>query len=93
MKDGSKNKFRRKIYNSIVNGLVPLTRLALLQANEDVNAQVSGKCQFFNSLSSVKDLVWLAMIEATKPNDGIQGIGPGFVSKNLNPRLYRTSTC
>ena len=86
MKDGSKNKFRSKIYNSIVNadGLVLLVRLGLLQANEDVNAKVSGKCQFFNPLSSVKDRVWLAMIGATKTNNGIRGIGPGFVSKNLN---------
>ena len=89
MKDGSKNKFCSKIYYSIVNanGLVPLVRLGLLQANKDVNAKVSGKCQFFNPLSLVKDRVWLAMIEATKPNNEIQGIGLGFVSKNSNPGL------
>ena len=91
MNDGFHNKFRRKIYNSIfkANGLVSSARLGLLQANENVNPQVSAKCQFFNPLSSAKDRVWLAMIEAIKPNNGIQGIGPGFVPKNFKPVPYQ----
>jgi len=76
---------RSKIYNAI--GVMPLVRLGWLKANEDANAQVPRKCQFFNPLSSVMDRDWLAMIEATKPDNGIQGTGVGFVSKIFNPDL------
>mgnify|MGYP001292669133 CR=1 FL=1 len=85
MKYESKNEFCSKIYNAI--GVMPLVRLGWLKANEDADAQVPRKCQFFNSLSSVMDRDWLAMIEATKPDNGIQGTGVGFVSKIFNPDL------
>ena len=65
MKDGSEKEFRGKIYNSIVDaiGATPLVCLGRLQVDVGVGAQILRKCKFFNSLSSVKDRIGLAMIE------------------------------
>ena len=66
MKDGSEKEFRSKLYNSIVDaiGATPLVRLVQLQVDVGVDAQILGKCKFFNPLSWVKDRIRLAMIEA-----------------------------
>ena len=68
MKDGSEKEFRSKVYNSIVDatGPTPLVRLGRLQVDVGVDAQILGKCKFFNPLSWVKDRIRLAMIEAAE---------------------------
>jgi cysteine synthase A len=71
-------EFRGRIYDSILDtiGATPLVRLPRVAANAGVKADILGKCEFFNPLSSVKDRIGLAMIEAAEA-DGT--IGPGSV--------------
>src|SRR3546814_4472547 len=59
-------EFRGKIYDSILDtiGATPLIRVNRLAAEHGVKAEIVGKCEFFNPLSSVKDRIGLAMIEA-----------------------------
>jgi len=59
-----------KIYNNIIEtvGRTPLVRLNKVTAG--LNATILLKCEFFNPLSSVKDRVGKAMIEAAE-RDGI----------------------
>ena len=71
-------EFRGHIYDGILEtiGATPLVRLSKLAAAHGVKADILGKCEFFNPLSSVKDRIGLAMIEALEA----QGkIGPGTV--------------
>ncbi len=69
-------EFRGKIYDSILDtiGATPLVRLPRLSAQHAVGADLVAKLEFFNPLSSVKDRIGLAMIDALEA-DGI--IGPG----------------
>jgi cysteine synthase A len=69
---------RGRIYDSIVDtvGGTPMIRLARLAADAGCKAQILGKCEFFNPLSSVKDRIGLAMIEAA---EAAGKIGPGTV--------------
>ncbi len=71
-------EFRGRVYNSIIEtiGATPIVRLARIQAEAGCKAEILGKCEFFNPLSSVKDRIGLAMIEAAE-KDGL--IGPGAV--------------
>jgi len=66
------------IYGDITEtiGNTPLVRLSKLAAHYSCPAQILGKCEFFNPLSSVKDRIGLAMIRAAEL-DG--RIGPGTV--------------
>src|SRR5260370_1361393 len=59
-------EFRGHVYDSILDtiGATPLVRLHRLAAEAGVMADILGKCEFFNPLSSVKDRIGLAMIEA-----------------------------
>ena len=59
------NNFRGKIYNSITEtiGNTPLVRFTTFAKECGVKAEIIGKCEFFNPLSSVKDRIGLAMIE------------------------------
>src|SRR3546814_13883970 len=59
-------EFRGKIYDSILDtiGATPLIRVNRLAAEHGVKAEVVGKCEFFNPLSSVQDRIGLAMVEA-----------------------------
>src|SRR3546814_17843881 len=59
-------EFRGKIYDSILDtiGATPLIRVNRLAAEHGVKADIVGKCEFFNPLSSVKDRIGLTMIEA-----------------------------
>ncbi|HWE76346.1 MAG TPA: cysteine synthase A [Stellaceae bacterium] len=65
MAEGS---FRGRIYDSIVDtiGATPLVRLQRLAAAHKVKADLVAKCEFFNPLSSVKDRIGVAMIEAAE---------------------------
>lgn len=66
--DGKHAGFRGRIYDSIVDtiGATPLVRLTRLAAAHQVKAELLGKCEFFNPLSSVKDRIGAAMIEAAE---------------------------
>ena len=87
---------RGRIYNSIVEtvGDTPLVRLDRLAAEKGVGARILAKLEFFNPLSSVKDRIGVAMIDALElagkigPGKGVMveatsgntGIGLAFVA-------------
>jgi cysteine synthase len=89
-------EFRGKVYDSIADtmGATPLVRLKRLAAAHNVKAELLGKCEFFNPLSSVKDRIGVAMIEAAEkagrltpgktvivePTSGNTGIALAFVA-------------
>src|SRR5881396_1362641 len=98
-------EFRGRIYDSIVDtiGATPLVRLHRLAAEAGVTADILGKCEFFNPLSSVKDRIGLAMIEAgeasgdikpgtvlVEPTSGNTGIALAFVCAAKGYRLILT---
>jgi cysteine synthase A len=64
----AESNFRGRIYDSIVDtiGATPLVRLKRLAAAHQVKADLLAKCEFFNPLSSVKDRIGVAMIEAAE---------------------------
>ena len=94
---------RPKIADNIVQtiGNTPLVRLGKLAA--DVPAQILLKLEFFNPLSSVKDRIGAAMIEAAEragklkpgativePTSGNTGIGLAFVAAQKGYKLILT---
>ncbi|HML10586.1 MAG TPA: pyridoxal-phosphate dependent enzyme, partial [Stellaceae bacterium] len=98
-------EFRGHIYDSIVDtiGATPLVRLSRLAAGAGVEADILGKCEFFNPLSSVKDRIGLAMIEAAErdgrikkntvlvePTSGNTGIALAFACAAKGYRLILT---
>ena len=100
-----KGEFRGHIYDSILDtiGATPLVRLHRLAAEAGVKADILGKCEFFNPLSSVKDRIGLAMIEAAEkagrikpgtvlvePTSGNTGIALAFVCAARGYRLILT---
>jgi cysteine synthase len=97
--------YRGRVYDSIVDtiGATPLVRLSRLAAEEGIKADLLGKCEFFNPLSSVKDRIGLAMIEAAEragritkntvlvePTSGNTGIALAFVCAAKGYRLILT---
>jgi cysteine synthase len=62
----AEGNFRGRVYDSIVDtiGATPLVRLKRLAEAHQVKAELLAKCEFFNPLSSVKDRIGVAMIEA-----------------------------
>jgi cysteine synthase len=99
-------EFRGKIYDGIAEtvGATPLVRLARLAAKHGVKADILAKCEFFNPLSSVKDRIGFAMIEAAEkegritpgktvivePTSGNTGIALAFVAAAKGYRLILT---
>ena len=98
-------EFRGRIYDSILEtiGATPLVRLSKLAAAHRVEADILGKCEFFNPLSSVKDRIGLSMIEAleaegkigpetviVEPTSGNTGIALAFVCAAKGYRLILT---
>lgn len=89
-------EFRGRVYDSITDtiGATPLVRLKRLAAAHNVKAELLGKCEFFNPLSSVKDRIGVAMITAAEkagkltpgksvlvePTSGNTGIALAFVA-------------
>jgi cysteine synthase A len=87
---------RGKIYDSITQtiGDTPLVRLARLPKEAGVKADILLKLEFFNPISSVKDRIGVAMIEAlekqgiitpgkstlVEPTSGNTGIALAFVA-------------
>ena len=98
-------EFRGRVYNNILEtiGATPLVRLAKLAERHGCKADVLGKCEFFNPLSSVKDRIGYAMIEAleaegrigpettiVEPTSGNTGIALAFVCAAKGYRLVLT---
>ena len=98
-------EFRGRVYDSILGtiGATPLVRLSRLAADAGVDADILGKCEFFNPLSSVKDRIGLAMVEAAEragrirpgtvlvePTSGNTGIALAFVCAAKGYRLILT---
>ncbi len=69
---------RGRVYGSILEtiGNTPLVRVGKIAAENDCQAEVLAKLEFFNPISSVKDRIAVAMLEAMEA-DGT--IGPGSV--------------
>jgi cysteine synthase len=99
-------EFRGRVYDSIIDtiGATPLVRLSRIAAAHKVEAELLGKCEFFNPLSSVKDRIGVAMIEAAErdgrikagrtvlvePTSGNTGIALAFVAAAKGYRLILT---
>ena len=98
-------EFRGRIYDNITEtiGATPLVRLHRLASENGVKATILGKCEFFNPLSSVKDRIGRAMIEAgeaagrikkgtvlVEPTSGNTGIALAFVCAAKGYRLILT---
>jgi len=91
-------------YHSIISntiGSTPLVRLNRM--NEDVDAEIYAKLEFFNPLGSVKDRIAASMIEAAEvdglidpqtlivePTSGNTGIALAFICAAKNYRLCLT---
>ncbi len=86
---------RGKVYDSITDtiGNTPLVRLNRLPAERKIKADILLKLEFFNPISSVKDRIGVAMIEAlenmgkitkdtilVEPTSGNTGIALAFVA-------------
>jgi len=95
-------EFRGRIYDSILDtiGATPLVRINRLAEEAGARAEILGKCEFFNPLSSVKDRIGLSMIEAleaagrigpdsvvVEPTSGNTGIALAFVCAAKGYRL------
>ena len=96
---------RGRVYDSLLQtvGATPLVRLGKLARDADCAATLLGKCEFFNPMSSVKDRIGLAMIEAAErdgrigpetvivePTSGNTGIALAFVCAAKGYRLILT---
>jgi cysteine synthase A len=94
-----------RIYDSVLDtiGATPLVRLPRISARYGVGAELLGKCEFHNPLSSVKDRIGRAMIEAleaegrldadtvlVEPTSGNTGIALAFVCAAKGYRLILT---
>src|ERR1700720_1564343 len=100
-----RSEFRGRVYDSILDtiGATPLVRVRRLAAEAGVKADILGKCEFFNPLSSVKDRIGAAMIEAAEragrlkegtvlvePTSGNTGIALAFACAARGYRLILT---
>jgi cysteine synthase A len=98
-------EFRGQIYDNILGtiGATPLVRLSRFAKVHGVKADIVGKCEFFNPLSSVKDRIGAAMIEAAEkagrlkpstviiePTSGNTGIALAFVCAAKGYKLILT---
>ena len=97
--------YRGRIYDSVIDtiGATPLIRLSRMAEDAGCAANIIGKCEFFNPLSSVKDRIGLAMIEAAEmdgqitpgatlvePTSGNTGIALAFVAAAKGYKLILT---
>ncbi|MFC4352504.1 cysteine synthase A [Fodinicurvata halophila] len=96
---------RGRIFESVLDtvGATPLIRLSRLAEARRCPADILGKCEFFNPLSSVKDRIGVAMIEALEasgkigpdttiiePTSGNTGIALAFACAAKGYRLILT---
>jgi cysteine synthase A len=99
------HKFRGCIYDSVIDtiGATPIIRLSRFTKDAGIAGNILAKCEFFNPLSSVKDRIGLAMIEAAEnsgkikagttlvePTSGNTGIALAFVCAAKGYRLILT---
>ena len=96
-------EFRGRVYDSIIDtvGATPLVRVSRFAKAHGAKADILAKCEFFNPLSSVKDRIGVAMIEAAEragkikpgktvlvePTSGNTGIALAFVAAAKGYRL------
>lgn len=101
--DGARKPGRGRIYDSITDtiGDTPLVRLKRIEAEAGVGAKLLAKLEFFNPISSVKDRIGVAMIDAleaegritpgrtvlVEPTSGNTGIALAFVAAARGYRL------
>ena len=99
-------EFRGKIYDSVIDtiGATPLVRLKRFSEKYGIKADLVAKLEFFNPLSSVKDRIGAAMIDAAEaagkitpgktvliePTSGNTGIALAFVAASKGYRLILT---
>lgn len=99
-------EFRGKIYESILDtiGSTPMVRLPNFTRSHHIKADIVAKLEFFNPLSSVKDRIGYAMIDAAEktgriapgktvliePTSGNTGIALAFVAAAKGYRLILT---
>jgi cysteine synthase A len=98
-------EFRGRVYDNILEtvGATPLVRMHRLENRYGIKAELLAKLEFFNPLSSVKDRIGLAMIEAgeaagkvgpnttiVEPTSGNTGIALAFVCAAKGYRLILT---
>ena len=99
-------EFRGKIYDSIIDtiGATPLVRLPRFSEKYNIQANLLAKLEFFNPLSSVKDRLGIAMIDAAEaagkitpgktvliePTSGNTGIALAFIAAHKGYRLILT---
>lgn len=99
-------EFRGKIYDSVIDtiGATPLVRLNRFSEKYGIKADLVAKLEFFNPLSSVKDRIGAAMIDAAEqagkitpgktvliePTSGNTGIALAFVAASKGYRLILT---
>ena len=94
-----------RIYGSILEtiGATPLVEIPRLAERHGVKARILAKCEFFNPLSSVKDRIGRAMIDAlerdgklkpggllVEPTSGNTGIALAFVAAARGYKLVLT---
>src|ERR1700688_2314281 len=101
-----RGEFRGRVYDSILGtiGATPLVRVSRLATDAGVEADILGKCEFFNPLASVKDRIGFAMIDAAEragkirpgktvlvePTSGNTGISLAFVAPTTGYRIVLT---
>ncbi|MEM7169201.1 MAG: cysteine synthase A [Pseudomonadota bacterium] len=98
-------EFRGRVYDDILQtiGATPLIRVNKVAEARGCVAEIAGKCEFFNPLSSVKDRIGLSMIEdmersgrlapggvIVEPTSGNTGIALAFVCAAKGYRLILT---
>ncbi|MBI3199212.1 MAG: cysteine synthase A [Rhodospirillales bacterium] len=99
-------EFRGRIYNDITEtmGATPLVKLNRLPGRDGIKAEILAKLEFFNPMSSVKDRIGVAMIDAAEktgkivpgvstiiePTSGNTGIGLAFVAAARGYRVIFT---
>ncbi len=97
---------RGKVYSSILDtiGNTPLVAMPRFKEKYGLNADILVKLEFFNPVSSVKDRIAFAMIEAAEkagvidpsktviiePTSGNTGIGLAFIAANKGYRIILT---
>jgi cysteine synthase A len=101
----SGHKSRGCIYDSVIDtiGATPLIRLSKFTKDAGIAGNILAKCEFYNPLSSLKDRIGLAMIEAAEksghiksgttlvePTSGNTGIALAFVCAAKGYRLILT---